>query len=316
MGLYGRLKSSGVLRFTHPYYILNVMTIATYWFARDIALKKGGIHTVVMENMLEWEKRSFSSLAVLLAIKMVRSMTVDGMLADGFMYTKATILLLSLFIDWRLFTWYYILISVLFLMVPQPMYEGPEDIVYLTPATYDDHVKDGKGCEKDTKWLVEFYASWSPPCVHIEPIFAQLSVKYSSSQFQFAKMDLGRWPRIAKEFNISTSGMSKQLPTLIAFENGKEIGRIPHVFPDGSVARGRYRRADLIKAFDMENGMAALTEAALRKEKKEATKKENGKKNSKKIKVECYAVHLSLSVWWCIYMNALKNVSEPSSKAY
>ena len=54
MGFYSRLKSSGVLRFTHPYYVLNVMTIATYWFARDIALKKGGIHHVVMENMLEW----------------------------------------------------------------------------------------------------------------------------------------------------------------------------------------------------------------------------------------------------------------------
>ena len=45
-------------------------------------------------------------------------------------------------------------VAVLFLMVVQPMYEGPEDIVYLTPASFDDHVVDGKGGEKGAKWLV------------------------------------------------------------------------------------------------------------------------------------------------------------------
>jgi len=59
---------------------------------------------------------------------------------------------------------------------------------------------------------------------------------------QFAKMDLGRWPRIAKELNVSLSGTSKQLPTLIMYENGRECARIPHIFADGSVAKGRYRK--------------------------------------------------------------------------
>jgi hypothetical protein len=30
--------------------------------------------------------------------------------------------------------------------------------------------------------------------------------RYSSENLQFAKMDLGRWPRIAKEFNINIGG--------------------------------------------------------------------------------------------------------------
>ena len=34
------------------------------------------------------------------------------------------------------------------------MYEGPEDIVYLTPATSNDYVRDGNGGEKGAKWLV------------------------------------------------------------------------------------------------------------------------------------------------------------------
>lgn len=275
-GLYSRLKTSGVLRFTHAYYVLNFLAIGTYYFARQAALTDGGIHEVVRENLLEWEKSSFSSLAILVAVKSVRSLTMDAFLSEAFMYTKSVILLMALYIDWRLFTWYCILMTVLFLMLPQPMYEGPEDIVYLTPATFDDHVKDGKDTAKGCKWMVEFYAVWSPPCVHLEPIFAQMSVKYSSPTFQFAKMDLGRWPRIAKEFGISTSGTSKQLPTMILFEDGKEIGRIPHVFSDGSVARGRYRKADVIKAFDLDHEGASLSADAIKKDKKDA--KKSGKK--------------------------------------
>lgn len=65
---------------------------------------------------------------------------------------------------------------------------------------------------------------------------------------QFAKMDLGRWPRIAKELNVSLSGTSKQLPTLIMYENGRECARIPHIFADGSVAKGRYRKVRSVPA--------------------------------------------------------------------
>ena len=66
--------------------------------------------------------------------------------------------------------------------------------MYLTPASYDELViklpkpKDEKekgGKEKlSNRWLVECYASWSPPCVHLEPLFAQLSVQYGGDHLQ------------------------------------------------------------------------------------------------------------------------------------
>jgi hypothetical protein len=34
-------------------------------------------------------------------------------------------------------------------------------------------------------------------------------------------------PALALKFNINTSGFSRQLPTLILFEDGKEVGRFP-----------------------------------------------------------------------------------------
>lgn len=271
-------KGTGLGRFLRTYYLLNGLAIGTYLFARRISLT--GADASKGDFMSDWEKNAFSSLAILIVVKSVRTLTLDSFVSDIFMYGKSVILLLSFFTDIRLFSWYLILFAILFLMVPQPFYEGPEAIEYLTPATYDElvvgTVKDpSKKPEKGPRWLVEMYASWSPPCIHLEPIFAQLSVKYSSDKLQFAKMDLGRWPRIAKEFNVSITGTSKQLPTLIMFEDGKEIGRIPHVFADGSVARGRYRKADLIKAFDLDHEGAALSAVAAKKDKKA---KKEGKK--------------------------------------
>eukprot|EP00959_Pyramimonas_sp_CCMP1952_P362249 7586751-Pyramimonas_sp.AAC.1 len=211
------LKGTGVGRFLRVYYLLNGLAMATYIYARRTALV--GLDDRSTDFLFDWEKNAFSSLTILLVVKSVRSLTVDAFVSDFFMFGKSTILMLTFFMDVRLFSWYLILFAILFLMVPQPFYEGPEAITYLTPAMYDELVVgqavQKAGEKKGPKWLVEFYTSWSPPCVHLEPIFAQLSVKYSSENLQFAKMDLGRWPRIAKEFNISISGTSKQLPTLI-----------------------------------------------------------------------------------------------------
>mmetsp|Transcript_4339 Transcript_4339/g.5795 ORF Transcript_4339/g.5795 Transcript_4339/m.5795 type:complete len:283 (+) Transcript_4339:101-949(+) len=253
------LKGSGVGRFLRFYYILNIAAICTYVFARKLAYRS--MPSRELDNMSEWEKSAFSSLAILLAVKAVRTLTMDAFMSDVFMFSKSVILFMAWNLEPRLFAWYLILFSVLFLMVPQPFFEGPEDIVYLTPATFDTLIKR-KGLPKkdppDTggekvRWLVEFYANWSPPCVHLDPVFAALSVQYTTETLQFGKMDLGRWPLIAKEFNIHTGGTSKQLPTLILFEGGLEVGRIPHRFSDGSIAKGRYRKADIIKAFDLDH---------------------------------------------------------------
>ena len=40
-------------------------------------------------------------------------------------------------------------------------------------------------------------------------------------------MNLAATPDLAKKYNINTSALSRQLPTLIMFENGKEVNRFP-----------------------------------------------------------------------------------------
>lgn len=110
---------------------------------------------------------------------------------------------------------------------------------------------------------VEFYAAWSPTSIHLEPVFAEISLRqkhflskrtkkkdlcffrYGTECLRFAKVDLSRWPGIGKDYNIDLSGASPQVPSFILFENGVESARIPHVYPDGSVAKGKYRKVRL-----------------------------------------------------------------------
>jgi len=118
-------------------------------------------------------------------------------------------------------------------------------------------------------WLVEFYTTWHPVCIAVEPVFAELSLKYGCDCLRFAKVDLGRFPSVSKDMNIDTSGSSKQLPTLIFFEDGKEAARIPHVFSDNSVNKGLFRRKDIIKGFALDEYYAKLKDHKIPPAKKE-----------------------------------------------
>ena len=60
-------------------------------------------------------------------------------------------------------------------------------------------------------------------------------------------------PEIAKDLDINTSGISKQLPTLIMYEDGQEIARFPSFNEDGKVGKVlKYESRLLAKYFDLE----------------------------------------------------------------
>lgn len=51
--------------------------------------------------------------------------------------------------------------------------------------------------------------------------------RYSHPNFGFAKVDVGRWREVAEYMKINTGIASKELPTVVLFERGKPILRIP-----------------------------------------------------------------------------------------
>lgn len=131
------------------------------------------------------------------------------------------------------------------------MFKGPSRMEDFTPASFAELVEDR--ADSNVAWLVEFFAPWAPQCLYLEPVIAELSLKYSSEHLRFGKMDVSRWPALAKKYKISVRGENgNQLPTLIMFEKGKEGGRIPHVYNDGKVAAGKFRRHDIVTAFALD----------------------------------------------------------------
>ncbi len=102
--------------------------------------------------------------------------------------------------------------------------------------------------------------------------------RYTTDKLKFGKFDVGRWPFVGEEHKISSSARANQLPTLILFDKGKEVARIPHVFKDGSFVKGRYRMKDIVKGFDLDGKQKAknaANAAATGKASKKGSKKTN-----------------------------------------
>lgn len=80
------------------------------------------------------------------------------------------------------------------------------EIIHLENQNFKDLIKD--------KILVDFYANWCGPCKMLAPILEKVD-----SNLKVVKVDVDAFEKLAKEYGIMS------IPTLILFENGKEIKR-------------------------------------------------------------------------------------------
>jgi thioredoxin 1 len=71
--------------------------------------------------------------------------------------------------------------------------------------------------------IVDFTASWCPPCRALAPVFEKLSQTYAS-KLRFARLDTDE--NLQTPVLVGVQGM----PTLVLFANGQPVGRLvgPH----------------------------------------------------------------------------------------
>ena len=81
----------------------------------------------------------------------------------------------------------------------------------LTRDNFDSTIAKGKV-------LVDFYTDWCGHCRILEPVIEELSVKYAGS-VTVAKVDADGEREIADRYGI------RGYPTIVVFDNGKEIAR-------------------------------------------------------------------------------------------
>lgn len=140
--------------------------------------------------------------------------------------------------------------SVTALLLPEPAYSGPDNVIYFRGL---QGLEEELNRDLNTIWLIAFYTVWNPACVNFAPVFAQLSTEYNIRNLKFGKVDIGRYPEAGKKYNVSDSSMSKQLPTVITFKNGKEYVRRPTADSKGKLVRFIFSSDNIKGAFDLQN---------------------------------------------------------------
>jgi len=78
--------------------------------------------------------------------------------------------------------------------------------------------------QSDLPVLVDFWASWCPPCKMMVPVIEDLSQEYSGKA-KIAKLNVDEVREIASKYGIMS------LPTMILFNGGKEVARLTGAMP-------------------------------------------------------------------------------------
>jgi len=89
----------------------------------------------------------------------------------------------------------------------------PDHPVALTDATFQAYVE-----RSDLPVVVDFWATWCPPCRAMAPQF-EAAAHESIGRVLFAKVDTDNARQTAARFSIQS------IPTLITFRNGRELTR-------------------------------------------------------------------------------------------
>ncbi|NXD59724.1 TMX2 protein, partial [Corvus moneduloides] len=259
-----------------PYYPLSALLAAAFLLVRKVPPLCRGLPSQREDgNPCDFDWREVEILMFLSAIVMMknrRSITVEQHIGNIFMFSKVANAILFFRLDIRMGLLYLTLCIVFLMTCKPPLYMGPEYIKYFSDKTIDVSISPTlrvlggsahrapkpvplwqEELERDKRvtWIVEFFANWSSECQSFAPIFADLSLKYNCSGLQFGKVDVGRYTDVSTRYKVSTSPLTKQLPTLILFQGGTEIMRRPQIDKKGRAVSWTFSEENVIREFNL-----------------------------------------------------------------
>lgn len=239
-------------RFLHAFYVVNFMVIASYSWVRNNLLDLRVLTRETEQIGLPMESQISMMLVIILGMKLRKAISIDHFIATLFRFTKVAILGFCYYSDMRAVAWYMVLFLVLWLTLTQPEYEGETAVTLLRGHTFEEEVENDKS---GAFTLVEFYTTWASDCAQFTPLFASLSLRYSSDNLKFAKIDVGIASTIAETYDIDLDPMTtKQLPTLMLFQYGKYVKpfRLPFIDENGSLKKCPLNEYNINKVFELE----------------------------------------------------------------
>ncbi|XP_040028584.2 thioredoxin-related transmembrane protein 2-A [Gasterosteus aculeatus] len=234
-----------------PYYVSSLLMTVAFLAVR----KAPGVceHLATQRedgNSCDFDWRETEILMFLCAIVMMknrRAITLEQHIGNVFLFSKVANVILFFRLDIRLGIVYLALCVAFVMTCKPPLYMGPEYIKYFSDKTIDEEL------QKDSRitWIVEFYANWASDCQSFAPVFADLSIKYNCAGLKFGKVDIGRYGEVSNRYKVSTSPLSKQLPTLVLFQEGREMIRRPMVDKKGRAVSWTFSEENIIREFNL-----------------------------------------------------------------
>lgn len=264
------LKS--VYRYFKPiltkHYISNILLSVSYLILKTLPPFCEWLFDDCALDLKEWELLTFLGCIIVMknrkqaaAIQYIGTVCLFSKILAGYMFFKTNSVYGIVF---------GIVCLIQMIVLPKPVYTGPEKIIYFRGP----HLEDELQRDKRITWVIGFYAAWSPPCVAFSSIFAELSNDYSLDNLKFGKIDVSKFCDVGKKFNIETGSFSKQLPTLILFKDGKEDMRKPYISPKGTVVRYNFLKEAVIRDFELNAVYQKCKENPLKTRKEKNSKQE------------------------------------------
>ena len=218
-----------MIAFLHPYYVGNLTVLATYLALRHTPfMTQSPWADDLFEGDVSGLSREVQILGCLSAICASRFLSrgeqrvVDDLLPLFFMLSKVCIVVCTFLVSWTLPWVYCIIFFTLWVFVQEPEYQGNSKVKTISPENYDNAVATAT---TSSRCLVMVGAAWSPPTRRFWKKFALLSLQFSNTAF--ARVDIDRAPFLTTKLNIDAGGSSRQIPTLILYDKGKEVRRLP-----------------------------------------------------------------------------------------
>lgn len=215
-----------LLHFTAPYYIANLLILASYIPMRLHWMQQGlskYARAQNLEDIPQYEEQCAQAILFIVSAKLLwQRPTVDSFLADLFLYTKAALITVTFFADQRLCMFISLASLFVYIAAPKPYndFVGNSKVESLTTESFAQVVT----ASSDVKWLVLFFTP-NKHAHNLNADFAELSNQCSVEGQRFGTVNMATSPDVLAA--NAESYVWYQGSSLVMFQDGCEVCCLP-----------------------------------------------------------------------------------------